>query len=260
LEASVATSEAKNPSKDIPPPEPDLTPSEIIRRAEAMRPMLRERQNACEAAGQVSEDTNAQFIAAGFYRILQPRCFGGYEFDLPTFLKVMIAISRGCSDSGWVLALTAGHAFLMASFPEAGQREAFGDKGEFRAPGVAIPGGVAVPVDGGYRVKGAWDYTSGCHLATHFIGSSVIKKRWRNPGPRCVHPLRPRSVSNRRQLARDRHAGHQFPPRDRRRDFRARASRPARMRRHRPVHSSAPRKPAPRESLLSREDHLAVGF
>ena len=103
-----------------------------------MRPMLRERQNACEAAGQVSEDTNAQFIAAGFYRILQPRCFGGYEFDLPTFLKVMIAISRGCSDSGWVLALTAGHAFLMASFPEEGQREAFGDKGEFRAPSVAI--------------------------------------------------------------------------------------------------------------------------
>ena len=172
----MATAEAKNPSKDIPPPEPDLTPSEIIRRAEAMRPMLRERQNACEAAGQVSEDTNAQFIAAGFYRILQPRCFGGYEFDLPTFLKVMIAISRGCSDSGWVLALTAGHAFLMASFPEAGQREAFGDKGEFRAPSVAIPGAFAVPVDGGYRVKGAWDYTSGCHLATHFIGSSVIKK------------------------------------------------------------------------------------
>ncbi len=139
-----------------------------------MRPMLRERQNACEAAGQVSEDTNAQFIEAGFYRILQPRRFGGYEFDLLTFLKVMIAISRGCSDSGWVLALTAGHAFLMASFPEAGQREGFGDDGEFRAPSVAMPGGLAVPAVGGYRVKGAWDYTSGCDLATHFIGGSII--------------------------------------------------------------------------------------
>ncbi len=140
-----------------------------------MRPMLRERQNACEAAGQVSEDTNAQFIKAGFYRILQPRVFGGYEFDLPTFLKVMIAVSRGCSDSGWVLALTAGHAFLMSSFPEAGQREAFGDSGEFRAPSVAMPGGLAAPVPGGYRVKGAWDYTSGCDLATHFIGSCMIQ-------------------------------------------------------------------------------------
>jgi 3-hydroxy-9,10-secoandrosta-1,3,5(10)-triene-9,17-dione monooxygenase len=175
LEVIVATSEVERPSKEIPPPEPDLTPSEIIRRAEAMRSMLRERQNACEAAGQVSEDTNAQFIEAGFYRILQPRRFGGYEFDLPTFLKVMIAVSRGCSDSGWVLALTAGHAFLMASFPEAGQRAAFGDTGEFRAPSVAMPGGLAVPADGGYRVRGAWDYTSGCDLATHFIGSCIIQ-------------------------------------------------------------------------------------
>jgi 3-hydroxy-9,10-secoandrosta-1,3,5(10)-triene-9,17-dione monooxygenase len=175
LEARVATSEIKRPAKDIPQPEPDLMPSEIIRRAEAMRPMLRERQNACEAAGQVSEDTNAHFIKAGFYRILQPRCFGGYEFDLSTFLKTMSAISRGCSDSGWVLALTAGHAFLMASFPEAGQREGFGHDGEFRAPSVAMPGAIAVPVEGGYRVKGAWDYTSGCDLATHFIGGSIIR-------------------------------------------------------------------------------------
>ena len=122
----MAKSEAKDSARHIPAPEPDLTPSEIVRRAEAMRAMLRARQNDCEAAGQIPQDTNAQFIKAGFYRILQPRCFGGYEFDLPTFLKVMIAVSRGCSDSGWVLALTAGHAFLMASFPEAGQREAFG--------------------------------------------------------------------------------------------------------------------------------------
>ena len=159
----------------IPPPEPGLTPDEIIRRAEVMRPLLRERQAECEAVRQVSEDTNRRFIEAGFYRILQPRRFGGYEFGLPTFLKVMIAISRGCSDSGWVLALTAGHAFLLASYPEAGQREGFGERGEFRCPGVAIPSGVAVPVDGGYRIKGAWDYASGCDLATHFIGLSVIQ-------------------------------------------------------------------------------------
>lgn len=140
-----------------------------------MRPLLRERQTSCEEAGRVSEDTNARFIKAGFYRILQPRCFGGYEFDLTTFLKVMIAVSRGCSDSGWVLALTAGHAFLIASFPEAGQREAFGEKGEFRAPSVALPGGKAAPVAGGYRVQGSWDYTSGCELATHFIGACLVQ-------------------------------------------------------------------------------------
>ncbi len=157
----------------IAPPESDLTPAELVRRAEAMRPMLRERQAACEEAGRISDETNAEFIRAGFYRILQPRRFGGYEFDLPCFLKVMLAVSRGCPESGWVLALTAGHAFLMSLFPEAGQREAFGAHGEFRAPAVAAPGGTAIAVEGGYRVKGAWDYASGCDVATHFIGAAI---------------------------------------------------------------------------------------
>jgi 3-hydroxy-9,10-secoandrosta-1,3,5(10)-triene-9,17-dione monooxygenase len=173
----VATVDRKRPVSAIPMPEPALTPTELLKRAVAMRPLLRERQISVEAAGCISEDTNSKFISAGFYRILQPRCFGGYEFDLPTFLRVMIEISRGCSDSGWVLALTAGHAFLMVSFPEKGQREAFGDRGEFRAPSVAMPGGTAIPVPGGYRVKGAWDYTSGCELATHFIGACLVQGR-----------------------------------------------------------------------------------
>jgi len=31
-----------------------------------------------------------------------------------------------------------------------------------------------VPVAGGYRVKGAWDYVSGCDIATHFIGGALV--------------------------------------------------------------------------------------
>jgi len=165
---------ATESAEHIAPPELDLTAAELLRRAEAMRPMLRDRQAACEEAGRVSDETNAEFIRAGFYRILQPRRFGGYEFDLPCFLKVMLAVSRGCPESGWVLALTAGHAFLMSQFPEAGQREAFGASGEFRAPAVALPGGTAIAVEGGYRINGAWDYASGCDLATHFIGATVL--------------------------------------------------------------------------------------
>ena len=91
----MATIDAKHAVSTNAPPEPALTPPEILKRAVAMRPMLRDLQNSVEAAGCVSENTNAKFIAAGFYRILQPRCFGGYEFDLPTFLRVMIAVSRG---------------------------------------------------------------------------------------------------------------------------------------------------------------------
>ena len=158
----------------IAPPEPDLTPDAMMERARALRPLLRARQADCEALGQVPEDVNAQLIAAGFYRIVQPRRFGGYEFDVPTFYKVMMEIARGCTETGWVLALTAGHPMLISGFPEAGQMSLYGASGEFRCPAAFNPPGKAVGVDGGYRVSGAWVSASGCDLGTHFMGMAQV--------------------------------------------------------------------------------------
>jgi 3-hydroxy-9,10-secoandrosta-1,3,5(10)-triene-9,17-dione monooxygenase len=146
----------------------------MLRRAEGMRPALRNRQALCEESGRLPEETNRDFVNAGFYRILQPRRFGGYEFSLKDFIRVMVEVSRGCPESGWVLSLTAGHpAAFLAGFEERAQEEAYGTSGDCRAPGVALPGGVAVPVPGGYRVKGAWDYCSGCDIGTHFLGGMM---------------------------------------------------------------------------------------
>jgi 3-hydroxy-9,10-secoandrosta-1,3,5(10)-triene-9,17-dione monooxygenase len=155
--------------KLIAPPEPNLTPHEMLQRAEALRPLLRARQADAEASGNISTETNAELIKAGFYRVLQPRLFGGYEFDLPTYVRVMMAVARGCPETGWVLALTSGHVFQIASFPIAGQYEAYGTDGEFRSPEVTAPPGTAIPTAGGFRINGAWDYGSGCAHATHLI-------------------------------------------------------------------------------------------
>lgn len=168
-------SAAQQLSGQIPAPEPDLTVEEILRRADALLPLLRARQAECEASGELPHDTHDRFLAAGFYRILQPRIFGGYEFALPDFIRVMLAVARGCSDSAWVLALTSGHTVLAAQLEGSVQREVFSPAGDFRAPGVGMPAGVGVPVDGGLRVKGAWDYASGCDLATHFFGSTMVR-------------------------------------------------------------------------------------
>ena len=162
------------PATSIAPPEPDLTPAEMLRRAQAMRPTLRARQAECEALGRLPEATNDEFVKAGFYRILQPRRFGGYEFDVPTFVTVMTEIARGCPSSGWVLALTSGHTHTLTYLSEQAQVEAYGADGEYRAPFVATPGVFAAAADGGYVLNGGWDYSSGCDIATHFLGHFVV--------------------------------------------------------------------------------------
>src|SRR5262245_21470668 len=133
----------------------------MLQRAQRMRAVLRERQSQCEKLGRIPEETNEEFLRAGFYRIVQPRCFGGYEFGVPDFIRVTMEVSRGCPESGWVLTLTSGHPEASISgFSEQAQREVYGDTGDCRAPGVFIPGGTALPVPGGYQIKGAWDYSS----------------------------------------------------------------------------------------------------
>lgn len=166
----------------IPVPEVNLTPQEMIRRATAMRQTLRDRQAATEAAGRILVETNDEFAKAGFYRVVQPRRFGGYEFDLPTYVNVMSEVSRGCPSSGWVLALTSGHPIILADHPEQAQIEAYGSDGEYRCPSLGAP----VPlqrVPGGYVVSGFWDYASGCDVATHIMVSGLIPQEGAPPKP-----------------------------------------------------------------------------
>ncbi len=158
----------------IAPPEPGLTPGEMLSRARALRPTLVAAQGRCEAEGRVPEDINDALVKAGFYRIVQPRRFGGYEFDVPTFYRVMMEISRGCPETGWVLALTAGHPMLLASFPERAQLEVYGADGEFRCPASFTPPGEAKPVDGGYLISGGWVSASGIDIGTHYIGLAML--------------------------------------------------------------------------------------
>ena len=123
----------------IPLPEPDLTPQTLIERARALIPAVRTQQDEAERLGHHTAELGRQFTEAGFYRILQPRQFGGYAFGLPTFWRVMLAISAGDPGTGWALTLGAHHVLTIGAwFSEAGQRDIFGSSGEFAAPHRAL--------------------------------------------------------------------------------------------------------------------------
>jgi 3-hydroxy-9,10-secoandrosta-1,3,5(10)-triene-9,17-dione monooxygenase len=159
----------------IPVPEPDLTPADLLARARALVPMLREQQDEAEERGHYGEAVHEAFLKAGFSRTTQPRRFGGYEFDLRTFLETMVIISTGDPGTGWCLTLGSSHAWLVAShFPERAQAEMFGPDGDFRCPHPATPTGEGRRVDGGYRVSGRWPYASGVPYATWVFATGFI--------------------------------------------------------------------------------------
>ena len=154
----------------VPVPEPELTPGDMLARAEGLRGLLRQEQAATEERGHAGEEIVREFLAAGFYRTLQPRRFGGYEFDVESWYRVVMEVARGCVSSAWGLALIGGHPMQLAAlFPEQTQIDCFGPDGDFRAPSRAAATGSATPVDGGWHVEGTWDYSSGAPHSTHFL-------------------------------------------------------------------------------------------
>jgi 3-hydroxy-9,10-secoandrosta-1,3,5(10)-triene-9,17-dione monooxygenase len=175
----------------VPQPEPGLTPQALIARATALCPLLREQQEASDQRGYYSPEIHQAFLDGGLYRVLQPRLFGGYEFDFRTFIKIIIEISRGHPSTGWCYTLASSHALLVGShWSEDAQREIFGPRGDFRAPHRAAPAGNFKRVEGGYIVNGTWSYSSGVPIATHFIGGGLA------PGsdgkPRMINIIVPR--------------------------------------------------------------------
>jgi 3-hydroxy-9,10-secoandrosta-1,3,5(10)-triene-9,17-dione monooxygenase len=159
-------------------PEPDLTPEAIVARAKVLIPAVREQADEAERLGKHTPELDQKFTEAGFYRILQPKRFGGYSFGMHTFWRVIMAIAEGDAGTAWGLCLGAHHAQGMgAFFPEEGQIEIFGPAGNFKCPHRAAPMGSATPVDGGYIVKGQWDYCSGVGYATHFMCNTIVPGR-----------------------------------------------------------------------------------
>jgi 3-hydroxy-9,10-secoandrosta-1,3,5(10)-triene-9,17-dione monooxygenase len=157
------------------PPEPGLTPEDVVARAERIAATLVARQAETEERGYYALDTHNELLGAGMYRLLVPRRYGGYEFDLGTYLRVVTALARGCPSTGWMYTFGAAHALQAAAlFGEQAQDELFA-AGDFISPATVAPVGFAERADdGGWIVDGVHPYSSGSPYATHFIGHTLV--------------------------------------------------------------------------------------
>ena len=177
----------------LPQPEPGLTPEMAIERARALRPMLRDQQEIADERGCYTDEVHQAMIDGGLYRLVQPKMWGGYQFDLVTFGKVVLEIARGHPSAGWCFCLGTSHSLVFSShWSEQAQREMFGTTGNFRAPHRAPPAGKLTRVDGGYMVTGQWQYSSGAPISTHFIGGALLPDAGDGKPPAMVNIILPR--------------------------------------------------------------------
>jgi alkylation response protein AidB-like acyl-CoA dehydrogenase len=176
LRKVLITSDARGRRLLTHPEAATITTEALAQRARDLIPALRARASRTEEARTLLPETLAEFHAAGFFRIVQPKRFGGFEMGMETLQAVLVEIGRGCASSAWTLGILAGHAWWASQFPEEGQVEIFGDTGVALLPtGIFGRGGRATKVDGGYRLTGRWPYQSGCDAANWFgCGANLV--------------------------------------------------------------------------------------
>jgi 3-hydroxy-9,10-secoandrosta-1,3,5(10)-triene-9,17-dione monooxygenase len=150
------------------------TAGELIERARALRPRLVAKQAEVEERTFYDEEMHEEFRRAGFYRMFMPRRYGGFEVPVPTFMRVIVEIARGCPSTAWCLALGANHALMVGSwFPQEAQDEVF-EGGRFICASVAAPlSEPAAKVDGGWELNGKVSFCSGIPYSTHYLGQAL---------------------------------------------------------------------------------------
>ena len=108
---------------------PDGIPasSDLIARAIALAPQLRERAVRAERERNVPRESVDEYLASGLIHTLQPRRWGGYEKDHEVAFDIAIELGKStCGSSAWCFNYLADHACILAHFPEEAQHDVWG--------------------------------------------------------------------------------------------------------------------------------------
>ncbi|HEY6705095.1 MAG TPA: acyl-CoA dehydrogenase family protein [Xanthobacteraceae bacterium] len=149
-------------------------PAEIIARARTLVPALAERSLAGRRERRIPDETIADMQRAGFFRVLQPKRWGGYEMDLNTFYDVQLALAEGDMSTAWIYGVSGVHPWFMALLDDRAAQEVWGRDTSTLICSSLMPAGKATAADGGFRLSGHWRYASCCeHCDWVLLGAMV---------------------------------------------------------------------------------------
>ena len=149
-------------------------PADLVVRARALIPVLARRSLEQKQRRGILPETIAEMQAAGFFRVLQPRRWGGYEMNLGTFYDIEMALSEGDMSSGWTYGVLGVVSWFLGVMDDRAAQEVWGHDTTTLICSSTMPAGKATAVDGGFRLAGYWRYASGCeHCGWALLGGMV---------------------------------------------------------------------------------------
>jgi alkylation response protein AidB-like acyl-CoA dehydrogenase len=162
-------------------PDPAFLKAKVL----ALSPPIKAMALATEQAATVSAESIEMLREAGYYDIVKPQAFGGYEHDFDVLVDLNIELAKACASTAWVAGLLAAHQWLLASFPAQAQHDVWDRDPNAVLCGSYAPAAKAVAVPGGYRVSGRWSFASGCDNSSWSVCAALLPPSGEGatPGP-----------------------------------------------------------------------------
>lgn len=144
-------------------------------RAKALISRLRDRAARTEQLRRLPPETERDLHEAGLFRIVQPKRVGGSEFDYVALVDCAELLAKGDASASWNFANLASHHWMLGLFDKRAQDLVWDrDPNALIASSFIFPAGRAQKVDGGYRLRGSWQFSSGVASCEWNMLASVV--------------------------------------------------------------------------------------
>jgi 3-hydroxy-9,10-secoandrosta-1,3,5(10)-triene-9,17-dione monooxygenase len=149
--------------------------AEMLKRAHALVPQLRERAVVTETMRRLPPETEKALHEAGLFRILQPKRVGGSEFDYVALIDFADVIALADASVAWNLVNLASHHWMLGMFDRRAQDLIWNeDIDALIASSFVFPAGRARKVAGGYSLSGRWPFSSGVDSGTWNMLAGIV--------------------------------------------------------------------------------------
>lgn len=136
-----------------------------VDRARALGLALEAASDEIEATQRWPQSLLEQLHAAKLMRLFLPKSCGGEQVDPCTYFRAVQEVASHEGSVGWNMFVANSASLLMAWLPVDSARKIYDDPHALIAWG-SVNGQGARAVDGGYIVKGRWDFASGSRQST----------------------------------------------------------------------------------------------
>jgi 3-hydroxy-9,10-secoandrosta-1,3,5(10)-triene-9,17-dione monooxygenase len=151
-----------------------MKPKAYLERVRALLPILRGRAASAEKLRRLPDETFVDFQEAGLFRALQPKRYGGYELDPGTFYQAVMEVGAVCGSSAWILGVIGVHNWHLAILPPQAQEDVWGENTSVQLSTSLAPTGTVERVEGGYRLRGRWSFSSGCDFCQWAVLGGIV--------------------------------------------------------------------------------------